>query len=103
MKAKLQKKQLAAVDHSTIDYMPFRKAFYTEARTISNMSDAAVKKLRAEMEVKIRGRKCPRPFLSWEQRLVSLWGRDAHKLSLSLSLSVSLSPFLLTLSYPPFD
>ncbi len=54
---KAQKKELKAVDHSKMEYAPFRKDFYLQAPEITAMTDEEVKEFRAkEMgEVKIRG------------------------------------------------
>jgi ATP-dependent RNA helicase DDX46/PRP5 len=59
------KKQVAAVDHSKIDYMPFRKRFYIVPREIADMKESDVQKLRTELEIKTRGNACPRPVRTW--------------------------------------
>jgi len=59
------KKQVAEVDHSKIDYMPFRKRFYIVPREIANMKESEVQKLRTELEIKTRGQACPRPVSTW--------------------------------------
>lgn len=66
LQAKLKRKELKKVDHEAMNYRPFRKKFYTESREISAMSGEAVRQLRERLEVKIRGKRCPRPILTWE-------------------------------------
>lgn len=40
---KMAKKDLKRVDHSKIDYMPFRKKFYIQARDITNLTAEEVR------------------------------------------------------------
>ena len=50
------------MDHSTIDYAPFRKSFYIEVPEIKRMSDEEVEKLRESMDgIKARDPR-PRPL-----------------------------------------
>ena len=66
--AAASKKVLPTVDHSKIDYAPFRKSFYVEAPEIAAMTDEEVAALRKEMDdVKVRGKRCPRPVKRWRQ------------------------------------
>ena len=67
--AKMKRKDIKPVDHSKMQYAPFRKDFYIESKEISAMSDAAVDAYReVEMEgVKIRGKRCPKPIREWHQ------------------------------------
>ncbi|KAI8468169.1 MAG: P-loop containing nucleoside triphosphate hydrolase protein [Monoraphidium minutum] len=60
--------KLAAVDHSTVEYPPFRRNFYIEVPEITKMSDEEVAKLRKELDgIKVRGRAPPRPIRTWHQ------------------------------------
>ena len=43
---KLEKKDLKPVDHSQIDYIPFRKNFYREVSEIAALTPDEVKKIR---------------------------------------------------------
>ena len=66
--AKAKKKELALVDHSRIEYEPFRKNFYIESPEISRMSNKQVELLRLELDnIKIRGTRPPKPILKWTQ------------------------------------
>lgn len=47
--------KLTNVDHSTIDYISFRKGFYIEAPDIRRMTDVEVDELRKELDgLKVR-------------------------------------------------
>jgi len=62
------KKQLPAVDHDRIEYMPFRKNLYVQVKEITNMKDHEVEDLRrTHGEIKIRGKHCPHPIKSFLQ------------------------------------
>lgn len=71
--AQLQKKEkLQPVDHSTIRYEPFRKAFYVEVPELIKMSKEDVKAYRASLEnIRVRGKDCPKPIKNWVQAGVS--------------------------------
>ena len=63
-----KKKELAKVDHSTMQYGAFRKAFYIEVPEIKNMTDEEVEAYKKEMDgIKVRGKRCPRPIKRWTQ------------------------------------
>ncbi len=63
---KAKKKELATVDHSRINYEPFRKEFYAPPPDIANMTDEEAELLRLELDsIKIRGVECPRPVTKW--------------------------------------
>ncbi|KAI9309408.1 P-loop containing nucleoside triphosphate hydrolase protein [Cunninghamella echinulata] len=63
---KVKRKELAAVDHSKIDYEPFRKDFYIEPAELRDMTQEQVNDLRNELDgIKIRGIDCPKPIQKW--------------------------------------
>ncbi|KAF1326309.1 Dead-box atp-dependent RNA helicase 42, partial [Globisporangium splendens] len=62
-----KKKEIKAVDHSQIEYIPFQKKFYVVPKEIKDMSEAEVEAMRNEDEIKIRGKNCPRPLRKWTQ------------------------------------
>ncbi|KAI8145058.1 P-loop containing nucleoside triphosphate hydrolase protein [Fennellomyces sp. T-0311] len=63
---KAKKKDLAVVDHSQIDYEPFRKNFYIEPPELKEMTSDQVDMLRIELDgIKIRGVNCPKPIQKW--------------------------------------
>ncbi|CAH8661882.1 unnamed protein product [Schistosoma haematobium] len=71
--AQLQKKdKLQPIDHSKIEYFPFRKSFYVEVPELAKMSKEDVKAYRASLEnIRVRGRECPKPLRNWVQAGIS--------------------------------
>lgn len=70
--ANKQKKELAKVDHSTLEYLPFRKSFYVEVPEIARMTAEEVDAYREELEgIRVKGKGCPRPIKTWAQCGVS--------------------------------
>ena len=53
------------MDHSKIDYEPFRKKFYLEAAPIKAMTKEDVDALRKRQHIRVRGRHVPKPVTSW--------------------------------------
>ncbi|KAI4729191.1 P-loop containing nucleoside triphosphate hydrolase protein [Aureobasidium sp. EXF-10728] len=65
---KKKKKEIPNLDHSKIDYEPFRKAFYTEPLEVGQMTDEEVRDLRFKLDdIKVQGSKVPRPALKFAQ------------------------------------
>ena len=64
-KTKVEK--LAVVDHSKIDYQPFRKNFYIEAKDVREMTSEEVSIYRKELELKVHGKDVPKPIKTWLQ------------------------------------
>lgn len=64
-KTKVEK--LSIVDHSKIDYQPFKKNFYIEVKEISKMTPEQVALYRKQLELKIHGKDVPKPVKSWHQ------------------------------------
>jgi ATP-dependent RNA helicase DDX46/PRP5 len=62
-----KKKELKAVDHSQMDYMPFKKNLYVVPRISANLSNDDVVNLRAKLKVRVRGHGAPAPVASFEQ------------------------------------
>lgn len=61
-------KDISPVDHSKMDYEPFRKNFYVEPQEITEMTDVEVENARLELDaIKVRGHNCPRPVTKWAQ------------------------------------
>lgn len=64
---------LDSIDHSAIQYEPFRKNLYVETSDISKMTSDQVKQYREELDnIKIRGINCPKPIKKWSQIGLSL-------------------------------
>lgn len=63
----VKKKELPKVDHSKIEYQPFRKNFYIESPEIAAMTAEEVEAYRKnELEgVKLRGKDIPKPVKKW--------------------------------------
>ncbi|KAI8364321.1 P-loop containing nucleoside triphosphate hydrolase protein [Choanephora cucurbitarum] len=63
---KVKRKDIAPVDHSKMDYEPFRKDFYIEPPELRDMTADQVDLLRIELDgIKIRGVQCPKPITKW--------------------------------------
>lgn len=63
-----EKKELKGLDHAEIEYEPFRKNFYIEARELAAMTAQEVEAYRKELgDIQVRGRDCPKPVKSWYQ------------------------------------
>ncbi|XP_061379196.1 probable ATP-dependent RNA helicase DDX46 [Danaus plexippus] len=64
--ASKQRKELAKVDHASLDYMSFRKAFYTEVSELARMTPEEVEAYRTELEgIRVKGKGCPKPIKNW--------------------------------------
>lgn len=64
---KTKAEKLSIVDHSKIDYKPFRKNFYTEVKEISRMTPEEAAAYRKELELKLHGKDVPKPIKTWHQ------------------------------------
>lgn len=63
---KIKKKDLAPVDHSKINYEPFRRAFYHPPAEVEQLTEEQAENIRlAEDGIKIRGSDCPKPVMKW--------------------------------------
>lgn len=60
-------KELRAVDHSTIEYIPIRKNLYIVPKALSKLTEDEVKEKREDLQIKVRGRLCPAPVDNWQQ------------------------------------
>lgn len=63
---KLKKRDLQPVNHSKMNYEPFRKAFYHPPPEIAELTKDDADALRVELDnIKIRGSDCPHPITKW--------------------------------------
>ncbi|ORX46265.1 P-loop containing nucleoside triphosphate hydrolase protein [Hesseltinella vesiculosa] len=63
---KVKRKDLQPVDHSKMDYEPFRKDFYIEPAEMRDLTTEQVNALREDLDgIKIRGVNCPKPIEKW--------------------------------------
>ncbi|KAI9197175.1 uncharacterized protein BJ171DRAFT_229118 [Polychytrium aggregatum] len=63
-----KKKDLAPVNHSTMNYESFRRNFFIEPPEMADMTPAEVDMKRLELDgIKIRGVNCPKPIEKWTQ------------------------------------
>lgn len=63
-----KKKELAQVDHSKINYEPFRKQFYVEPPELASLPAEEVENMRLELDgIKVRGVNVPKPVVKWAQ------------------------------------
>ncbi len=60
-------KELKPIDHSSVNYLPFRKNLYIVPRTLAKLSDLELQLTRDELDIKVRGIGCPAPVQSWDQ------------------------------------
>ncbi|KAL6191419.1 hypothetical protein ACLB2K_037810 [Fragaria x ananassa] len=63
----MKPEKFSQVDHSKIDYQPFRRNFYIEVKDISRMSAEEVSTYRNQLELKINGKDVPKPIKTWPQ------------------------------------
>ncbi|KAK1259027.1 DEAD-box ATP-dependent RNA helicase 42 [Acorus gramineus] len=64
---KTKAEKLSIVDHSKIEYPPFRKNFYIEVKEISKMTSEEVVAYRKQLELKLHGKDIPKPIKTWNQ------------------------------------
>ncbi|KAH8919063.1 P-loop containing nucleoside triphosphate hydrolase protein [Atractiella rhizophila] len=65
-KAAKGKKEIGVVDHASIKYEPFRKAFYVPPPEVMEMTEEQADFIRMELDsIKIRGVDCPKPVTKW--------------------------------------
>eukprot|EP00977_Amphora_coffeiformis_P024721 scaffold16707_cov182-Amphora_coffeaeformis.AAC.15 len=62
-----KKKELKAVDHSKIDYMPFQKNLYRVPRSLAHLSQEDIISRRAKLKVRVRGHGAPAPVSTFEE------------------------------------
>lgn len=62
-----KKKELKAVDHSTVDYLDVKKNLYIVPRALANLKSDEMANVRGKLKVKVRGHGAPAPVSSFEQ------------------------------------
>jgi hypothetical protein len=62
-----KKKEIQAVDHASIDYMPFTANLYRVPRALANLKHEDVIDRRAKLKVRVRGHGAPAPLQTFEQ------------------------------------
>lgn len=68
MASKKKKKEIPTVDHSKVQYEPFRKNFYTEPQDLKEMSEDDARALRFDLDdIKVQGSNVPRPVQKFAQ------------------------------------
>uniref|UniRef100_A0A3Q4MHP2 Probable ATP-dependent RNA helicase DDX46 n=1 Tax=Neolamprologus brichardi TaxID=32507 RepID=A0A3Q4MHP2_NEOBR len=68
-----QRKILEPVDHTKIQYEPYRKNFYVEVPELAKMTTEEVNAYRLELEgITVKGKGCPKPIKTWVQCGVSM-------------------------------
>lgn len=78
--ANKHKKELAKIDHSGMNYMPFRKNFYVEVPELAKMTAAEVDAYKLELEgIQVKGKGCPKPIKTWAHCGVSKKEMDVLK------------------------
>lgn len=78
--ANKHKKELAKIDHSGIDYLPFRKDFYCEVPELAKMTSTEVDAYKVLLEgIQVKGKGCPKPIKTWAHCGVSKKEMDVLK------------------------
>lgn len=78
--ANKHKKELAKIDHSGVNYMPYRRDFYVEVPELARMKPEEVDAYKAELEgVQVKGKGCPKPIKTWAHCGVSKKEMDVLK------------------------
>lgn len=78
--ANKHKKELAKIDHSGVNYMPFRKNFYVEVPELAKMSSTDVDAYKLELEgIQVKGKGCPKPIKTWAHCGISKKEMDVFK------------------------
>ena len=62
-----KKKELKSVDHSQINYMPFRKNLYKVPRALAQWTPDQILNRRAKLKIRVRGKGAPAPITSWTE------------------------------------
>jgi len=62
-----KKKELGAVDHSSIDYLPLKKNLYRVPPSLANLPNDEVVSRRAKLKVRVRGHGAPAPIENFNQ------------------------------------
>lgn len=62
-----KKKELKAVDHSKVDYLPIQKNLYRVPKKLASLQHDEVINRRAKLKVRVRGHGAPAPVESFEQ------------------------------------
>lgn len=62
-----KKKELKAVDHSKIEYIPIRKNLYIVPRSVASLSPDQVLDRRAKLQIRVRGKGAPSPVESFDE------------------------------------
>ncbi|XP_055705566.1 probable ATP-dependent RNA helicase DDX46 [Phlebotomus papatasi] len=74
------KKELAKIDHSGVNYAPFRKNFYVEVPELAKLTSEEVDKYRSDLEgIQVKGKGCPKPIKTWAHCGVSKKELDVLK------------------------
>ena len=60
-----KKKELKAVDHSMVDYIPFKKNIYIVPRSLAKVKGDELVNRRAKLKVRVRGQGAPAPVSSF--------------------------------------
>jgi len=62
-----KKKELKAVNHSTLEYLPIRKNLYIVPRSVANLTSDQVMERKAKFKIRVRGKGAPAPVESFEE------------------------------------
>jgi ATP-dependent RNA helicase DDX46/PRP5 len=67
-KIRKKKRDIPAIDHTKMNYEPFRRSFYSEPADMADWTEEEVLNLRHELDgIKVRGVDVPKPVQNWAQ------------------------------------
>ena len=99
-----KKKELKSVDHSRVDYIPFKKNLYIVPRALAKLTNDEVANVRGKLKVKVRGRGAPAPVSTFEQcglseRIMKILGK--HGIRKPFPIQAQCLPCIMVSHYGP--
>ena len=67
LEEKKRGKEIHQIDHSKVDYLPFRKNLYIVPRALSRLTEEENNERREDLQIKVRGKGCPALVDDWGQ------------------------------------
>jgi len=67
LEEKRKGKEIKLIEHSKVDYMPFRKNLYIVPRALSKLTEEERNDRREDLQIKVRGKGCPALVDDWDQ------------------------------------
>lgn len=67
LEEKKRGKEIHQIDHSKVEYIPFRKNLYIVPRALSRLTEEENNERREDLQIKVRGKGCPALVDDWGQ------------------------------------